>query len=182
MKCIKCSSSIPKQRLKALPDTKVCVECSSEKAVGAVDIVYHKTGNTIQIMDKDSADAINKSARRTGFGSLRAMRGGSGGETGKVELGVRGTVPRMSTKEDFERVGREMMELIDWKDRKEIINFLENKIQSRVISGSQYRKLVDILGQFKPKDDIIIKDQEECSTSDEIQYIFRNWKNSKVYK
>lgn len=182
MKCIKCRSSIPEQRLKALPDTKVCVECSSEKAVGAVDIVYHKTGNTIQIMDKDSADAINKSARRTGFGSLRAMRGGSGGETGKVELGARGMIPRVQTQEDFERVGKEMMDLIDWKDRSDIIKFLEEKLHCRAISGTHYRKLVDILGQFKPEDDIVIEDQAECNTSDDIQYVFRNWKNSKVYK
>jgi len=62
MKCTQCSNPIPKQRLKALPHTKVCVECSTEDAKGAVDIVYHKTGNTIQIMDKESADAINKAS------------------------------------------------------------------------------------------------------------------------
>jgi hypothetical protein len=182
MKCIKCSSSIPKQRLKALPDTKVCVECSSEKAVGAVDIVYHKTGNTIQIMDKDSADAINKSARRTGFGSLRAMRGGSGGETGKVELGARGVIPRVQTQEDFERVGEKMMELIDWKDRPDIIKFLEDKLHCRAISGTHYRKLVAILDQFKPEEKVTNVQQEDDPVSDEIHHVFRNWKNSKVYK
>ena len=28
MNCVKCSKKIPKERLKALPDTKTCVKCS----------------------------------------------------------------------------------------------------------------------------------------------------------
>jgi len=182
MKCTQCSNPIPKQRLKALPHTKVCVECSTEDAKGAVDIVYHKTGNTIQIMDKESADAINKAARRTGFGSLRAMRGGSGGSTGKVELGARGTIPRTPTKEDFDRVGEQMMDMLDWNSRAEIIKFLEDKIKSRTISGTQYRKLVIILDQFKPEEKVINEPEVEVTVSEDIQHAFRNWKNSKVYK
>lgn len=182
MKCIQCSNPIPKQRLKALPHTKVCVECSTEDAKGAVDIVYHKTGNTIQIMDKESADAINKAARRTGFGSLRAMRGGSGGSTGKVELGAHGTIPRMPTQEDFERVGKRMMDMLDWNSRAEIIQFLEDKVNARTISGAHCRKLVTILDQFKPEEKVTNVPVEEVTVSEDIQHVFRNWKNSKVYK
>lgn len=182
MNCTKCSQKIPKQRLDAVPGTRVCVNCSEEQAKGAVDIVYHKTGNTIQIMDKEDADAINKAARRTGFGSLRAMRGGSGGSTGKVELGARGTIPRMPTQQDFEKAGEKMMELIEWKDREEIIEFLDNKLKCRAISGTHYRKLVAILDQFKPEEKVINVEDEEFTVSEEIQHAFRNWKNSKVYK
>ena len=64
MKCIKCSNSISQQRLKVLPSTKVCVNCSTVEAVGCVDICYHKTGNTIQVMDKESAAKINKLSQR----------------------------------------------------------------------------------------------------------------------
>jgi len=167
----------------AVPGTKVCVNCSDEKAKGAVDIVYHKTGNTIQIMDKESADAINKAARRTGFGSLRAMRGGSGGgDTGKVELGSRGTIPRMPTEDDFKQVGEKMMNMLDWQDRNEIIEFLDSSLNSRAISGTHYRKLVMILDQFKPVEVITNTKTEEAPVSDEIDWAFRNWKNSKVYK
>lgn len=182
MNCIKCNTEIPKKRIKALPNTKVCVDCSSEKAVGAVDIVYHKTGNTIQIMEKEAADAINKAARRTGFGSLRAMRGGSGGSSGKVELGAKGNIPRMPTDEDFERVGTKMMDMIEWADRDQIIKFLEKKVSDRTISGYYFRKLVAILDQFKPEPKITIETEVDSSVSDEIDWAFRNWKNSKIYK
>jgi len=33
MKCAKCKRKIPKERLKALPDTKTCVKCSDVQAV-----------------------------------------------------------------------------------------------------------------------------------------------------
>lgn len=182
MNCTNCGDSIRAERLRALPDTKVCIKCSTEDAKGAVDIIYHKTGNTIQIMDKESADAINKAARRTGFGSLRAMRGGSGGSIGKVELGSRGTIPRQPTQSDFEKVGEQMMSFIDWKERDEIIKFLDDKFNTRAISGVHYRKLVSILDQFKPEEKVINVREEEVVISEDIQHVFRNWKNSKAYK
>lgn len=182
MNCIQCNIEIPEKRIKALPNTKVCVECSSEKAVGAVDIVYHKTGNTIQIMDKDSADAINKAARRTGFGSLRAMRGGSGGSIGKVELGAKGNIPRMPTRADFEKIGAKMMDMIDWSTRDQILKFLENKVNDRTISGFHFRKLVTVLDEFKPEEKEINTPEIDSQVSDDIQWAFKNWKNSKIYK
>jgi len=183
MNCTSCGEAINPARLKALPDTKVCVTCSTEEAKGAIDIIYHKTGNTIQIVDKEVADSVNKAARRTGFGSLRAMRGGSGGGTTKVSLGGRVDNLRMPTQEDFERVGREMMGLIDWKDRNGIIKFLDEKMNSRAITGTQYRKLVDILGQFKPIEKVTYSPENSTlDVSDEIEWSFRNWKNSKAYK
>lgn len=181
MNCIKCKSKIPEQRIKILPDTKVCTDCSDVEAVGAVDIVYHKTGNTIQIMDKQSADSINKSARRSGFGSLRAMKGGSGGMDMKVKLGTKMPVPRLSTQEDFENVGKEMMNLIDWESRESIIEFLDSKLNSRTISTQHYRKLMDILNQFKPKEKPKVQQKDE-SVSEDVQWAFSNWKNSKIYR
>jgi len=50
MDCIKCKEKIDDRRLKALPQTKVCVNCSTTEAVGCVDITYHKTGNTIHYL------------------------------------------------------------------------------------------------------------------------------------
>jgi len=182
MNCIKCKSEIPEKRIKILPNTKTCTECSDVEAVGAVDIVYHKTGNTIQIMDKQSADSINKSARRSGFGSLRAMKGGSGGSDTKVKLGTTMIVPRRPTQEDFESTGKQMMDLIDWQDRDKILEFLNNKLSSRTISIDHFRKLLNILDQFKPKEKITITPEKDTPVSDDVKWSFNNWKNSKVYR
>ena len=182
MKCISCKVIIPEQRLKMLPNTKECVECSSEEAKGAVDIVYHKTGNTIQIMDKAQADAINKSARRSGFGSLRAMKGGSGGGDMKVTLGTTSIIPRQSTREDFEITGKKMMEMMEWKDREGIIQYLNTRLNQRSINSSQFRQLNDILNQFMPEEKKPIEEKEEIKMDDDIQWAFKNWKNSRSFK
>ena len=176
MNCIKCKSKIPEQRIKILPNTKTCTECSNVEAVGAVDIVYHKTGNTIQIMDKQSADSINKAARRSGFGSLRAMKGGSGGSDTKVTLGTKMIVPRQPTQDDFESTGKEMMDLIDWQDREEILKFIDTKLSNRTISTQHYRQLASILDQFKPKEKITNKPVEDSTVSDDVNWAFNNWR------
>jgi hypothetical protein len=182
MNCIKCNSEIAAQRIKILPNTKTCTICSDEEAFGAVNIVYHKTGNTIQIMDKHSADSINKSARRSGFGSLRAMKGGSGGSDVKAKLGTTVFIPRKPTQEDFESTGKKMMDFIDWKDREEVIEFLDDELSNRNISTAHYRKLVNILDQLKPKEKVIIIPEMDVPVSDDVNWAFNNWKNSKLHR
>ena len=53
---------------------------------------------------------------------------------------------------------------------------------TRAISGVHYRKLVSILDQFKPEEKVINVREEEVVISEDIQHVFRNWKNSKAYK
>ncbi len=112
MNCIKCKDKINARRLKALPQTKVCVSCSTTEAVGCVDITYHKTGNTIQIMDKESADKINKLAKRSGFGIMAGMKGGSGGGSSTKTLGSV-KVWRVPTEDDYQGALKKVGELID---------------------------------------------------------------------
>jgi len=65
-KC-KCKNIIPPQRI-ALGYT-VCVNCSSTEAYGCVNITYHKTGNTIQVLPKAQAARIRKLSARRGYGT-----------------------------------------------------------------------------------------------------------------
>ena len=71
MKCVKCQSKINPLRLKALPDTKVCVNCSSTKAWYVRNIIAGKTeyAETEIIKDVDAANSIRKMDQRTGWGS-----------------------------------------------------------------------------------------------------------------
>ena len=71
MKC-KCGSQIPEIRTKL--GYKVCVECSTEERVGCIDVVYHKTGNTIEITDKETAEKIRKLSRRNASGIMVGMK------------------------------------------------------------------------------------------------------------
>lgn len=69
--CIKCAKEINPLRVKALPDTKVCVNCSSTKAWYVRNIISGKTeyAETEIIKDADAASNIRKMDQRLGWGS-----------------------------------------------------------------------------------------------------------------
>lgn len=46
-----CGTEIPEARLKALPDTETCVECSEVKPIKGVMIYDHKTAPTLELGD-----------------------------------------------------------------------------------------------------------------------------------
>lgn len=71
MNCIKCNKQINPLRLKALPDTKTCVNCSTTKAWYVRNIIAGKTeyAETEIIKDRDAAESIRKMDIRTGWGS-----------------------------------------------------------------------------------------------------------------
>lgn len=59
--CIKCSNEIPEGRLKALPGTKTCVNCSTSKMKRPVILLCGEgedTYNDIAILDHDEYERI----------------------------------------------------------------------------------------------------------------------------
>ena len=76
MKCKGCDKDIPQKRIEL--GYKKCVDCSDTEKYGVVDVVYHKTGNTVEITDTKTAEAVNKASKRSGYGVMRGMtKGGS---------------------------------------------------------------------------------------------------------
>ena len=71
MKCCKCQSEINPLRLKALTNTKVCVNCSTTQAWYVRNIISGKTeyAETEIIKDSSAADTIRKMDQRLGWGS-----------------------------------------------------------------------------------------------------------------
>ena len=180
MNCTKCKEDIDSRRLKALPKTKVCVNCSTAEAVSCVDVIYHKTGNTIQIMDKESADKINKLSKRSGFGIMAGMKGGSGGATKTTLLG-NVAVWRIPTEEDYQRVLKRVGELIDLENREKCLKYAQQQYDSKLINSKHLfnlRTIIDTLLPLPKKDEVIIDE----TLDEEIIHTFRNWKNSKIYR
>ena len=70
-KCIKCTKEINPLRVKALPDTKVCVNCSDTSKWYVRNAISGKTTycETEIIKDPESARTIAAMDRRTGWGS-----------------------------------------------------------------------------------------------------------------
>jgi len=63
MKCVKCKNIINPLRMKALPNTKVCVDCSTAgayKAVTTTEGSGDHTWNDIQILTPDQFDSYQQ--------------------------------------------------------------------------------------------------------------------------
>ena len=184
MKCVSCKSDISVQRLELLPETKFCVSCSEEESVGCVDIIYHKTGNTIQIMPKSKANFINQSARRNGF---KSSLSGSSGKSKTKPSYLDSTFnynQRIYSDKDLEMVFHKIFKMIDLKyKRSKIDKKIMEYLHSRLISSLQFRRINDILNIIYPS---IVKKREESKLEEEVDSeilkVFRNWKNSKIYK
>ena len=57
MNCIKCKDPIPEGRLKALPETKTCVNCSGARMKGAVTLMKGTGDHTwIETIHLDADD------------------------------------------------------------------------------------------------------------------------------
>ena len=71
MNCIKCSKEINPLRLKALPETKTCVNCSTTSRWYVRNVISGKTTycETEVIKDPKAAKKIAAMDRRTGWGS-----------------------------------------------------------------------------------------------------------------
>lgn len=182
MKCKGCGDKIPEGRLKALPNTVHCSGCSQEQAVGCVDIVYHKTGNTIQVMPKEQADAVNKVAKRSTFGTLASMKGASGGGEKKGRYEHQVPIIRKSTQEDFELAGEKMMNWVELGDRDRALAEINDCLRSRLITPAQSRQLGELLQQLMPAPKQPVQPIRDDRVSEETQWAFKNWKNSKVYR
>ena len=139
MKC-KCNQEIPAGRIQL--GYRTCVECSTESARACVDIIYHKTGNTIQQCSKEQAEAIRRVSRRSGFGASAGMRAG-GERPMKVQL-TRRPMPalaRVATQEELDVIGSEYITRLETSTKPAADKFLASKVTGFVITKAQARHI-----------------------------------------
>jgi hypothetical protein len=150
MNCCKCYKPIPKPRLKALPNTRECIVCSSEERNMVRAVITGKTtySEVEVIKNKKTKEYLNSliGKGRRGFGSMLHRSTGSDTSPSKVKLGSStGRILRMPTMEDFDRVGKQIMfyyelEMPDKADR-----ILHDALNNQHITGNQYRQLKEII-------------------------------------
>lgn len=146
MNCKSCHKELPNKRIEL--GFAHCTDCSTIDAYGTVDITYHKTGNTVQHVDKDTARNINKRARRNTYGSnLGTIKSGGYDEfKRKIEVGC--STSFVGSKEMFERVGNEAMFKLDLLGLDKALDYVKRKYESLSINQQQYNKLVVTLTEF----------------------------------
>ena len=181
MQCSKCQAKIPAARLRALPNTKTCVECSSVERNYVRTIISGKTtySEWEVIKNKDTKEYLQKldSKGRQGFGSMlyRASKSIPEPKASNVKLNTR--VARIMpefTRANFEKVLEEAMLFLDDKDY--AIQKVEKACEQEMISGIQRRQILEILEVFKPTTKVVKPKVEQEPVDDEILHAFRNWK------
>lgn len=149
MKC-RCGSTISEVRIQY--GYNECTQCSTVEAHGCIDIIYHKTGNTIQITDKKTAERMRSLSRRSGFGTLRGMGAGKT-ETFKTTIKKdSGRVSRVfiPNNDVFEEVGKEALILMETTGYDKAILFLQKKVLELSISNIQMNKIKGVLTVLNP--------------------------------
>ena len=181
MNCTKCSCKIPEGRIKALPTTKTCVECSDVERDYVRTIISGKTtySEVEVIKNKDTKEYLKRldAKGRTGFGSslYRASRSipeTKASELSKTPKRVMRKLPEF-TRANFERVLKEAMLWLDTKSY--AIKKVEQAYKDEIISGIQRRQIFEILETFKPTTTVKESVKQE-PVDEEILHAFRNWK------
>jgi hypothetical protein len=188
MKC-RCGSEIPERRVN-LGYTE-CVNCSKVEQVGCIDIVYHKTGNTIQITDKETAEKMRQLSRRTGFGTLRGMKPGPKSDTynpkGKIRgsnLMARAVFPDPKR---FEEAGAVAWDILEREGFDAAMKWLQKKIDELWLTPVQVGKIRAILSVMQPKEpeptpekpkwySKLEPKQPKPEVDEDISDIFKYWK------
>ena len=85
-KCRKCGEEIPEARLKALPNTETCVNCSGVQKKAGFPMVTGKTEYTdLQIVDRSTYERLMQLQERKGYGIAKGVKFDSDKNKDKVE-------------------------------------------------------------------------------------------------
>ncbi len=183
MDCHKCYKPIPKARLKALPDTKTCVECSDVERNYVRTIISGKTtySEWEVIKNKDTKEYLKQldSKGRTGFGSMlyRASKSIPEPKVSDMTKTPKRVIRKLPeyTQANFEKVLEEAMSWLD-HDKQYAIKKIESACLEERISGIQRRRALEIIEIFKPTPKVVEKKVKPEPVDDEILHAFRNWK------
>lgn len=140
--CKNCGSKMPEKRIEL--GYSSCVECSTTSAYGFVNIVNHKTGNTVQPMPKDQAAAINKMGDRKRFGTV--LKGGSKSDSYKPKhTKYKPSLSAVGSPKLFEKVGEEAMYLCETKGFDTASLYVDKEVRDYNISKSQAFQIKQIM-------------------------------------
>jgi hypothetical protein len=142
-----CGTIIPTKRFDL--GYKTCVECSTTESYGSVNIINHKTGNTVQVMSKEQARSINKIGDRKRFGTI--LRGGSKSTAyNPKKLSGRSccAVSYVGNKETYETVGKEAMLILEHQGFETALRYIEKQVNQCLINKPQASDIKRILTLF----------------------------------
>ena len=144
MKCKNCDKDIPQKRIEL--GFKKCVGCSDTEKYGVIDVVYHKTGNTVEITDIKTAEAVNKASKRSGYGVMRGMTKGGSKSTSTYNpnsknKGVCVSTAFVGTEVSFNKIGEKAMLFFEVNGIDSAYDVIEKAFKEMDINIYQRNKL-----------------------------------------
>ncbi len=187
----KCGIEIPDKRVEL--GYKTCVECSTEQKWSAVPIIYHKTGNTLQVVkDPEVAKEMIAMSRRAGFGIMRGMKPSQKSATyaPKTIVNAQSLLSRAAKPDPavFERIGAEAMDIYEYEGKDRAANWLKKKVEDLTITSTEMVKIQNLLtAAFEVKKEEKSpkrkrwngnkhRPEEKSEISKDIDFVFKNWK------
>ena len=143
MNCTNCGTNIPTKR--ADLGYKTCIECSTTESYGCVNIINHKTGNTVQVMSKEQAAMINKIGDRKRFGTI--LRGGSKSDNYNPKKVIYGgcSTSFVGSKELFDEVGEKAVNMLELRGLDAALSLIDKECKEYTISGTQAFRIKQIV-------------------------------------
>lgn len=154
MRTCTCGLPIPEGRVRL--GYRVCVSCSTEARWSALHVVYHKTGNTIEVVkDPELAALATAMSARSGFGVLKGMTGRHRKPAGLLpaQTPVITTSPpppdrvlkRTPPLSQWEVVGQECMSLLEESGLTAALLHMETALHSKRIWPAEGERLRGLL-------------------------------------
>lgn len=156
-----CTCGLPIPEARAALGYQVCIDCSTEERWSALHVIYHKTGNTIEVVkDPELAARATAMSARSGFGVLKGMTGrhkkSTTLSTGPVPSTSSPSSPpppdrilqRTPPTTEWEAVGTECMSMLEETGLAQALLHMEAALQSRRIwpvEGERLRGLLSAL-------------------------------------
>ena len=142
MECSKCGSVLSPKRTSL--GSLECVGCSTVEVYGCVNIINHKTGNTVQALSKSQAQAINKAGDRKRFGTV--LQGGSKNDSyNPKHTFYKVSTSQVGSEAMFEQVGQNMMLFLETKGINSATAYVNKQLANSVISQRQLFTLVNLM-------------------------------------
>jgi len=153
----KCGIKIHPKRIEM--GYRVCVDCSTESAWSAVQVVYHKTGNTIEVVkDPEVAALATAMSQRTGFGVMKGLTGNHrktrlAANTPKrkeIQQSVVSDkiISRKPIQTDWYAVGEEAVSVLETAGIESALAYLEKALEEKRIIRFDMKRLVPIIEEL----------------------------------
>lgn len=152
MKCKNCLEEIHPKRVE-LGYTN-CVNCSDEIKWSCIPVINHKTGNEIQIVkDPEVAAEFMAKSARIGFGTLRGISSSYKQKTVIPKKPIKIEKPLIKFREisrkpipnDFDKVGEEVIQLIDSGNLDKVHNHIQKALLDRRIFKNHAKRIEEIV-------------------------------------